>query len=139
VGAIVIELSGPVVAMDRRLGSSGGRAYMFTPARAKSYQGDLKLMAHSAMKGKTPIDGAVVMRVWITLPIAPSWTKKKRLAAFHGKLSAVSKPDLDNVLKTVQDALSLIVFADDRQIVELFAFKKYGDKPGLRVEVEEIA
>lgn len=43
--------------------------------------------------------------------------------------------DLDNRLKISQDALKGICFEDDRQIVELHAFR-FDDKANPRIEIE---
>ena len=45
------------------------------------------------------------------------------------------KPDLDNIIKALKDAMTGIVWKDDAQIVSLTARKEYGDVPGIRVEV----
>jgi len=48
-------------------------------------------------------------------------------------------PDLDKVVRAVGDALSQVVFRDDRQVVDLVAMKRYaaeGDVPRVEVRVE---
>ena len=47
----------------------------------------------------------------------------------------VKKPDLDNLLKAVIDAITGIVIRDDSQIVSLNARKEYGDPPQTRLRV----
>lgn len=46
----------------------------------------------------------------------------------------VSRPDVDNIVKAILDGLNGIVYADDTQVAELVASKKYDDSEE-RVEV----
>lgn len=50
----------------------------------------------------------------------------------------IKKPDLDNLIKSVVDGLSGILFEDDKQIVDLHASKRYArgqEPPGCWVEI----
>lgn len=44
------------------------------------------------------------------------------------------KPDIDNVLKSIQDGLNGVAYSDDNQVVGIVAYKKYTDKQS-RVEI----
>lgn len=54
-----------------------------------------------------------------------SFTKKKIDLARQGKLFPTTKPDIDNIVKTILDALNGIAFDDDSQIVRIRATKTY--------------
>ena len=58
---------------------------------------------------------------------------KSKKKAIH----CITRPDIDNYVKTVLDAFNSIVFTDDSIIVELYAKKVYGD-PGMIVHVSTI-
>ena len=45
------------------------------------------------------------------------------------------KPDLDNLIKAVTDAMTGVIWRDDAQIVALMAEKPYSDSPGVTVTV----
>lgn len=47
------------------------------------------------------------------------------------------RPDLDKLVRAVLDALTGPIFRDDSQVVELTAFKNWGD-PGVWIEVSRI-
>lgn len=49
------------------------------------------------------------------------------------RIRPAKKPDLDNVLKIIMDALSGVAFADDNQIVQVYIEKVYSQEP--RVEI----
>ncbi len=50
-----------------------------------------------------------------------------------GKILPAKKPDIDNVVKAVLDALNGVAYRDDTQVIELHVRKSYSEKP--RVEV----
>lgn len=65
--------------------------------------------------------------------IPKSFSKKKMGLAMINEIRPTKKPDLDNVAKSVLDALNNIAYNDDSQIIDLRIAKFYGDNP--RVEV----
>lgn len=48
------------------------------------------------------------------------------------------RPDIDNYLKAVLDAMNGIVFKDDGQIITLAASKRYHDNPGIDFWIEPV-
>jgi Holliday junction resolvase RusA-like endonuclease len=83
------------------------------------------------MNGRVPLQGPVRLELLVELPVPQSWSQKKRLAAIGGLVMPTSRPDLDNYVKSALDAINTIVIADDCQIVELRARKRYGEQPKL--------
>jgi Holliday junction resolvase RusA-like endonuclease len=51
----------------------------------------------------------------------------------------IKKPDLDNFVKAVKDALKGLVYRDDSQIVRLAASKDYGDPLRVEIRIEELS
>jgi Holliday junction resolvase RusA-like endonuclease len=51
----------------------------------------------------------------------------------EGKIRPAKKPDADNIMKAIADALNGIAYKDDSQIVNVTITKWYSDTP--RVEV----
>lgn len=49
-----------------------------------------------------------------------------------------TKPDIDNLIKTVLDAANDHLWKDDNQIVEIHSFKQYAEEPKIILEVEEV-
>lgn len=50
-----------------------------------------------------------------------------------------SKPDFDNLEKAVCDALSGSAWRDDAQIFDCHTIKRYGEKPGVLITIEEVS
>lgn len=111
--------------------------HAFTPDRTVGFEGKLALAAQQAMDGRPPVEGPVAVTLEVHLPIAVSWSKKKREAAVLGHVRPTGRPDLDNFAKML-DALNLVVWNDDSQIVELVVFKRYSEAPQLAITVDTI-
>ena len=67
------------------------------------------------------------------MPIPKSWAKKRQKNAFNKPHS--SRPDLDNLLKFVNDSLNKVLWKDDALIYEVYARKFYSDDPKTRIYV----
>lgn len=50
-----------------------------------------------------------------------------------------SKPDVLKLSRGVEDALTSIIWKDDSQIVSEYILKRYGDTPGVLIEIHEEA
>jgi len=112
-----------------------GRAIMYTPAKTAQAEQDFIALADPHAPA-IPFEGPVELVLRFILPIPASWSIKKRQAArFH-----TSKPDLDNFVKTVADALSRSGrwWRDDSQIAALNASKQYGPAPQIDIEIHAL-
>ena len=54
-----------------------------------------------------------------------------------GEILPTKKPDIDNILKVVADALNGVAYLDDVQVIEVNADKTYSEEEGLLVTVRE--
>ena len=55
----------------------------------------------------------------------------------ENKISPVKKPDIDNVVKIVLDALNKFVILDDIQVTKLTVEKEYAREEKLLIKIEE--
>lgn len=96
-------------------------------AKTKPWQRSIAAEARGVAPGL--LDGAVRVELWFSMPRPKSHGKpgRKSWAAEH-----VTRPDLDKLVRTVLDALTGIVWADDSQVVEVAARKCYADDSGER-------
>ena len=120
-------LGRPVPKGRPRFNRETGRAY--TPAKTASFEAQLNFAAQQAMGSRPPLDGPLALDMTVVVPIAQSWPKKRQEAARAGVELPIRKPDFDNYQKTV-DALNLVVWIDDGQIVQSTFLKRYGETPG---------
>ena len=88
-----------------------------------------------------PLEGQIELGVMAYLPIPKSMPKKKREACLMGFIRPTTKPDLDNILKHVQDCMTNVGFwKDDRQVVGYLegTGKYYSDNPRWEIQIEAI-
>lgn len=89
-----------------------------------------------------PFSGKILVDCVFYAPVPKSWPKAKREQALDGRLPFMSRPDIDNLVKLVLDALNGTAYEDDAQITGLSAQKVYGrefEAGGTVVTVEEIS
>ena len=116
--------------------TTNGFARAYTPKKTQSYENLVK-MAFLQERREPPFCGPVSMRISAFFSIPKSWPKK-RLSAHNNKSEAVTKkPDLDNIIKIVADALNKLAYVDDSQIFEVTALKFYSHAPLTTVTIQE--
>lgn len=124
-----------------RAARRGKHITLYTDSKTAAYENLVAVFASQAMKGMPPMREAVRLTVDVRLPIRQSWSKRKQADALNGNLQAITKPDLDNVIKAVKDGCNGVVWHDDSQVVRYGdgTCKRYADKPGVFVVVEALA
>ena len=118
---------------------SGRRAY--TPKRTKDYEERVLNAFRSSYSGFYPAFGKdVPVRICISViqEIPRSWPKKKRTQAESGEIVPLSRNgDVDNIAKSILDALNGYAYQDDCQVVRLEISKQYGENPRAEVRIQE--
>ncbi len=131
---ISIEIPGEAVPQARPRVTRWGT---YDPPKCKAYKQKVGLIAKAIMHGREPLAGPVKMSVLIFRDIPKSWSKKKKAAAIGGAIYPTSKPDIDNLLKGIMDALKGIIWKDDAQVISVEARKSYDVIPRVWVQVSE--
>lgn len=119
---------------------SGARPFVhhFTKAQTAKEQDGLRFIAQATMRGRTPFDGPIDLRMTAWMPVPPSWSKQKQADALAGLIFPTGTPDLDNITKNVKDALKAIVFRDDALVVLMVCHKLFCAIPRIVIEVRLI-
>lgn len=125
----------PVAKGRPKFARRGNFVTTYTPEKTASYENLVRVKAEEAMRNRPVIEGAVA--VCIRLFVAPpaSWSLKKQRAALAGEILPTSKPDADNCVKGIFDAMNEIVFRDDKQVVDLVVSKRYALTAMAKIEV----
>jgi len=119
----------PVAKQRPRKGALG---QFYTPARTMRYEKDVAAAYLAAGGPKHPdYIGPVEMSITLTRPYPTSWPKWRR-----NPIAATAKPDVDNLAKSVADALNGIAYHDDAQVAYLSVSKEWGNDWSLRVIIE---
>lgn len=106
----------------------------YPDADGVSAENYIKLAASQNFK-ESIITGAVELRLGFCFKVPNSWSIKKTDEALNGILKHTKKPDLDNLIKAVKDALNGIVWHDDSQVFLVTAEKIYTERPRTFIEI----
>jgi len=96
-----------------------------------------KLAAHKAYQG-APLTGPLRVDLQFVFPRPKSMLWKTRAMP---RLAHTKKPDADNLVKSVLDALNGVVFVDDSQVFEVNCLKVIAsgsEQPHVEVRIEEV-
>lgn len=130
------EMIGEPVGKARpRMNTRIGRAY--TPTNTKLYEYSLRQWFIREYPNFTPIETRVKVTIIAYFGIPKSTSKKKEAEMLQGNISPTKKPDADNIIKIVLDAMNKFAFNDDTQVTKLEIEKKYDKTPRIYIKVEE--
>lgn len=125
IGTMIVRTV-PIPKARPRMTRSG---HTYTPDKTAIYE---KLLASSWQNGI--ITGKyLAVSIRFGMPIPQSWSKGKRTMAV-GK-THTSKPDIDNLIKSVLDGLNGIAFEDDARIAAITAEKIYALDPFIEITI----
>lgn len=122
-----------------RFSRAGGRSTAYTPAATAEYENRVRFEYHKQC-GNVRFDDAAMLdlRVLAYFKIPKSASKKKRRQMIEHNIRPTKKPDMDNVIKIVADALNNIAYRDDSQIVDTMVRKFYSENPRVEIIIQEV-
>lgn len=133
-----VILGEPVAQGRPRFSRQGGFVKAYDPAKSRDYKSYVRLIA-AQNAPDSPVEGAIEFSLRIYRAIPKGMPKYKREAAKEGRLRPVTKPDVSNVLKGVEDALKGVWYKDDSQIVGYGVLGKwYDERPRIEIMMREL-
>lgn len=134
---IEFTVPGSPVAKGRpRFSTRAGIARTYTPAKTARHERLVR--QHAAAAFPAPLTGALRLEVLTYHAMPQRLTKAAKQAALLGALRPSTRPDADNMLKAVSDALNGVAYADDAQLVEVECRKFYALEPKTIVRVRQL-
>lgn len=109
----------------------------YTDTETRKYE-DTIAEAYRTQGAELIADAPVQVMVEVFFKIPERTSKKRTFEMLRDLILPAKKPDLDNVIKAVLDALNGVAYRDDSQVCWLFARKVYGSNEGVRIAVEEM-
>lgn len=109
--------------------------YVYTPESTRIYEEEIKIRYKEKYKNEM-LDGNIAVEVFINKKPA-SYLGIKKYNKLLGKYCNI-KPDTDNVVKAVLDALNGVAYADDKNVVEIYAVKKYSTESSVVIRLYEL-
>lgn len=130
-----LTVEGTPVAKGRPRMTKTGHVY--TPEKTRRYERLIAGLTRLRMGARLPTENPCIVHLCAVFEIPQSSTKRRvQQGGPH-----TTKPDLDNVAKSAIDGIcgERGAILDDKQIVELCAFKSYGSVGSLMIDVFEVA
>lgn len=127
---IEITVPGAPVGKARPRVTKSGHAY--TPEKTRAYEQKVKLCWKQQSGERIPPGAGICVEITAYMPIPGSLSMRKREALLGEE--HLKKPDLDNIIKAILDALNGCAYGDDSAIWMITASKYYG-KPQVRIRL----
>lgn len=116
-----------------------GNSVTYTPDKTVAYEELVRIRYKMAARGFRFSDEAQIgIQITAKYPVPASKSKKVKAAMLDGQISPTKKPDCDNIVKIICDALNGMAYKDDQQIVLAQIIKQYADVPETFVRLWEI-
>lgn len=115
-----------------------GRYGTYTPKKTQEYEEYVKMCWLAKYGSVQPLQQSLEVNIAFYLPIPKSVNKKQRAEMLDGKIKHTKKPDIDNLIKSVLDALNGIAYSDDSKIIKVAAEKQYSEKPRTEIQISEV-
>lgn len=114
--------------------TKNGHAY--TPAATREYEEYIR-NCYFEQDG-TFHEGYVFAVISAFYPLPSKAKKAERADMLAHRIRPSGKPDIDNVVKAVLDALNGAAYSDDSNVVGIFAEKYYSENPRIVVKINEV-
>lgn len=134
---IWFTVPGKIVGKGRpRFTVKGGFAKVYTPKKTKDFEDKIALCYRKNSNHKS--DKALRLKIFAYREIPKSTTKKLKQWLLEKVFLCTVKPDIDNIIKVVLDALNNVAYNDDIQVCQLVIMREYAENECLKICVEEI-
>lgn len=116
-----------------------GHPHAYTPKKTLNYESQISDL-YKQLSGRFYIKKpqAIHVAIMFGMPIPMSTPKKNRPLMIADEIKHVKKGDIDNLAKSVLDALNGIAWEDDSQIVSLNLKKFYAEEPHIYLIIREV-
>ena len=130
------EIPGKIIGKGRpRLNSYTGAVY--TPTRTKDYENLVMQYFMIKYPKFKQLEGRVSVEIVANFEVPKSTKKQDKILMLENKINPIKKPDIDNIVKIILDAMNEKAFKDDTQITKLNVEKKYSETESVFVKIEE--
>lgn len=123
----------------RKSRDGGSFVSVRTPDKTVVYENLIKIeYQQQTGRHRFPDDAMLEMEIEAYFGIPKGASKKRKAAMLTGDIRPTKKPDADNVLKAVADALNDIAYRDDTQLVDCIVHKYYDTEPRVIVTITQV-
>ena len=110
----------------------------YTPRQTTEYEKLVRASYTAVSKTFFEKDIPLEISIIALFSIPKSANKKLKGLMLQGDILPTKKPDSDNIIKIILDALNGICYHDDSQICKIYFEKKYSEIPKVEITIKEI-
>ncbi len=139
--SINFTIPGPPVgkARPKVVRLKNGFSHTYTPDKTVSYEELTRQRYLSATNNfRFEDDAQLCIQVTAYFPVPASKSKKVKAAMLARQIKPAKKPDCDNIMKIICDALNGFAYKDDAQIVLAQIGKEYAEDGRTAVKIWEV-
>lgn len=130
------EVIGKIVGKERpRVNTYTGTVY--TPNKTKDYETYIQQSFKIKYPNCKMLLGRVSIEIISYLKMPANANKKNIESMMKNEISPTRKPDIDNITKSVLDALNKYVIYDDNQVSKISVEKRFSEIEKLYIKIEE--
>lgn len=121
------HLTLPIKALAKQSYRSTKTGFGYQTKEVKAYQKAIKMLVCSMIPAKDrPLQGEIAISVEFVFKHPKSWSNARVDELKTRFVHKPTKPDIDNLLKGLFDALNGCLWIDDAQVVSVIASKRWG-------------
>lgn len=117
-----------------RFSKNGRKPY--TPKGTSEYE-ELVRASYLRVYRNVKLSGDITAEITAYFLVPKRVSKSKRTDMLSGRINPTVKPDADNIIKAVLDALNGYAYKDDSAVVKVTAIKKYAEYPYVEITLTD--
>ena len=124
-----------------RVSRRGNYVHTYTPEKTRVFEDAIRFEFMASNCEVMPVydrEKSLKAEILIGVSIPQSYSKKKQALCRDRFIAPNKKPDIDNILKSIFDALNGYAFVDDVQVVKVKVEKVYAEEPFVEVMIDEL-
>ena len=121
-----------------RLSKIRGQNVIYTPKQTTQYEKLVRASYTAVSKIFFNKDTPLEISIIALFSIPKSMGKKLKNSMLTGDILPTKKPDSDNIIKIILDALNGVAYWDDSQVCRVYFDKMYAENPETKIIIKEI-
>lgn len=134
---IKLTIPGPPKGKQRpRICRVNGRSMAYTPKETIEYERLVRASYTAVFKVKFERNLPIEISILALYSVPKYVSRKTKELMLNGRLFLTKKPDADNIIKVILDALNGLAYRDDVQICRVYFEKMYAEIPETKVLIK---
>lgn len=134
---IKLTIPGPPKGKQRpRICRVNGRSMAYTPKETIEYERLVRASYTAVFKVKFERNLPIEISILALYSVPKYVSRKTKELMLNGRLFLTKKPDADNIIKVILDALNGLAYRDNVQICRVYFEKMYAEIPETKVLIK---